>query len=136
MKFTNEMMQSKTVLLMAVVSSLAISLKAQAAPDVTELKTNETRLKSDIAKLNGNLSCKQDSDCAFLEVGAKACGGPRSYLIYSKANDKADILKRKANELTDNDKSLNKAQRTMSTCMALLPPEVRCVNLKCASTKH
>lgn len=111
--------------------------KSESAPDLGKLKAKRDQLSQEIAKLNADphdLKCKKDTDCDFLELGSKPCGGPREYLAYSKRHGKLSALKRKVGELTSIEKQINALEQLMSDCMVQLPPGIKCVNKSCVKT--
>lgn len=81
-----------------------------------------------------DLTCAQDSDCEALPVGERGCGGPETYIVVSKLGSQysqlislVDLYKDKvhAQLLSETDR--------VSTCLAVLPPEARCVSNSCAA---
>jgi hypothetical protein len=73
-----------------------------------------------IAKTTG---CSSVSACRTAPVGAKACGGPRSYIVYCAASTDTTALFRKLRELETAEKAYNKKSGMMSTCEFRLPPK-------------
>lgn len=118
----------------AVLTTAVQLTDAHSAPDLAKFKAKREKLKNEIAALNSDpkdLRCTADTDCDYVELGAKPCGGPRSYIVFSKKSEKASAVKRKAGEFTALDKKINEAEQMMSDCMAVLPPELRCSNSLC-----
>jgi hypothetical protein len=130
---------TRTLAIMAVDAILvltlcAVTFNANATPDLKLLKEKHDRLASDIPRLNDNLKCKKDTDCDSLEYGAKPCGGPREYLIFSKKSPKASALKRKVAEFSALEKQINTIEQSMGDCMVTMPPLVHCKKKKCTQT--
>ena len=84
-----------------------------------------------IQTLVADKSCLEDADCASIGYGAKACGGPRSYLIYSLQRTNVDEL----TELVEGYNTLQSEDQRDSavfgTCEYLMPPELACLEYRC-----
>jgi len=89
---------------------------------------NETRVREleqqarALARTDG---CDQASQCATAPVGAKACGGPRTYLVYCRATTDEAALLRALDELKRAEEEYNRAAGLASDCMFVTPPAVR-----------
>ena len=81
-----------------------------------------------IAKATG---CSSVSACRTAPVGAKACGGPRSYIVYCAASTDTVALFRKLRELETAEKAYNKKSGMMSTCEFRLPPRTALSGERC-----
>ena len=57
------------------------------APEMTEAEDQAelARLEAEARALASPDGCAQPGDCRSAPVGAKACGGPRSYVVYCAA---------------------------------------------------
>ena len=75
-----------------------------------------------LAKTEG---CDQANQCATAPVGAKACGGPRTYVVYCKATTDEAALLRALDELKRAEEAYNQAAGIASDCMFVTPPAVR-----------
>ena len=69
--------------------------------------------------------CDQVSQCATAPVGAKACGGPRTYLVYCRATADEAALLSKLDELKRAEEEYNRMTGAVSDCMVATPPAVR-----------
>lgn len=72
------------------------------------------------------------SACRALAVGAKACGGPTAYVVFSSTATDAAEAERLAGDVTALDRAANLQFGLVSTCEMLLEPAValdagRCV---------
>ncbi len=74
-----------------------------------------------IARTDG---CNSSSQCRTAPVGAKACGGPRTYLVYCAATTDSVALFRKLAELEAAEKKYNETAGLVSTCEFRTPPGV------------
>jgi hypothetical protein len=81
-----------------------------------------------IAKTTG---CSSVSACRSAPVGAKACGGPRSYIVYCAASTDTVALFGKLRELETAEKAYNKKSGMMSTCEFRLPPKAALNGERC-----
>ncbi|HEY7408727.1 MAG TPA: hypothetical protein VH638_10715 [Gemmatimonadaceae bacterium] len=75
--------------------------------------------------------CDQGSQCATAPVGAKACGGPRTYLVYCRATTDEAALLRALDELKRAEEEYNRAAGLASDCMFVTPPAVRLEGATC-----
>jgi hypothetical protein len=83
-----------------------------------------------------NLSCAQDTDCQYLPLGHKICGGPSDYLLVSKLDPNLSLIEKKLNQLTDKDLDLQKMiKNILGTCDYLTAPETKCENQVCVQKK-
>lgn len=73
-----------------------------------------------------NLTCTRHSDCATVEVGRRACGGPRGYYVISKNNDLVQIQTLSIDLVNLEEEYLTKMD-AISTCEVIVPPSVSCV---------
>jgi hypothetical protein len=72
-----------------------------------------------IAKTTG---CTRADECRTAPVGVRACGGPRSYIVYCAATTDTVALFRKLRELEKVEKAYNEKSGMMSTCEFRMPP--------------
>jgi hypothetical protein len=79
-----------------------------------------------IRSLIGTAECSSDSQCQVLPVGARACGGPASYLAWSSAKTDAAQLQALAERHKAEQQADNLATGRISTCIAIAPPAVAC----------
>jgi hypothetical protein len=75
--------------------------------------------------------CDEASQCASAPLGAKACGGPRTYLVYCKATADEAALLRALDALKGAEEAYNKAAGIASDCAMALPPELRLEGRAC-----
>ena len=87
-------------------------------------------LEASIRKMIANPRCETDSDCKAIAFGAKACGGPKSYLYYSTRTVDEALLQARVAEYFDLDQKRNSAQRVFSTCNMVEPQVPQCVGPK------
>ncbi|MBB6002125.1 hypothetical protein [Arcicella rosea] len=91
-----------------------------------------TQLYTEVETFAQNKACAGD-DCRVMAMGAKACGGPTRFIIYSLSKTDEKILAEKVKAYTDFQKELNTKYNRISDCAMLLPPNVDCVNGLCTA---
>ena len=80
-----------------------------------------------------NKACSNGDGCRTMPMGAKACGGPTNYIIYSLSKTDEKQLTEKVKQYTDFQKELNVKYNRTSDCLFLSPPTVDCLNGVCVS---
>lgn len=99
----------------------AIDLPAGRAGQEARIRDLEQQARA-LAKTDG---CDQVGQCATAPVGAKACGGPRTYLVYCRATADEAALLSKLDELKRAEEEYNRMTGAVSDCMLATPPAVR-----------
>lgn len=79
-------------------------------------------LMSEINALAKPGGCSRAGDCQSLPVGRKACGGPRTYVVFCAKSTNVAALRAKIAELDRLD--VEAAKTTASDCMMVMPPHV------------
>lgn len=95
--------------------------------DLARLEQMEQDLRVFIAAA----PCSDSTDCAVVAVGAKPCGGPWGYLVYSTASVDSTELGRKARAYTDFNRLLNERWGYVSDCAVQPVPQPSCVDGRC-----
>ncbi len=72
------------------------------------------------------LSCSQQTDCATIGIGARACGGPEQYLAYSLRQTAAPALQQANDRYARLRRQQLEARGEMSTCEVLPDPGALC----------
>lgn len=86
---------------------------------------------ADPATLAKDSPCSSGSVCQTIAFGAKACGGPQRYLIYSTTTTDTARLAREVARYNDAERKRNRDEGRMSDCMMVLRPRVSCVSGQC-----
>ena len=110
-----------------------------AAPVVTAMpavnaNTAGARLSSllrDIRLQVGDAAASSVQQCRKVALGAKPCGGPASYLVYSTAQTDEQALLKKVNQYNKMSQSYNREQGMMSDCAMVPEPAVVLVDGVC-----
>lgn len=82
------------------------------------------RLESEVRALAVSRGCNAAPECRVAPVGARACGGPRTYVAYCAANTDSLALFAKLSELKAIESQLNRRAGVMGSCEVPMPPEV------------
>jgi hypothetical protein len=91
------------------------------------------QMGKDIEEFAKNKACTNGDSCRTMPMGAKACGGPTNYVIYSLSKTDEKQLAEKVKQYTDLQKELNVKYNRTSDCIFLSPPTVDCLNGVCTS---
>lgn len=117
----------KTIALLAIVFSCTNNSESGKEEDLAEL----TALQEEIELLIDSGICSENASCDYIAFGSKACGGPKTYLVYSTSIDIV-LLQQKAATYNALENAYNKKWGVISDCSYVLPPnEVTCINGKC-----
>jgi len=95
--------------------------------DATKLATLETEAR-ELVNAGG---CTDVSQCRTAPVGARACGGPRDYVVYCAESTDEDALLRALERLARREERFNRQCGVFSICIFLSPPEVELVGDVC-----
>lgn len=114
--------------LLFIFTVLLVSSPCLAQPSSPELE----RLKKEILTAIGVPHADSPDECAAIGFGIKPCGGPISYLIYSKKVTDQHKLE----DLIDQFNTLSKklSEGMVSDCMAVMPPKVALIDGKCRAS--
>jgi len=138
------MLPEMKALLMAALPALLMScgLRPAEPPQPTEDFAAESAqlaaLWNEISALAEASRCAADSHCRALPIGAKPCGGPWRYLVYSQEGSGAAQLPTKVREHGALEARLNRRSLAVSDCEFIPAPErlacrqQRCVDLDAA----
>ncbi|MDP2088531.1 MAG: hypothetical protein Q8J84_03935 [Flavobacteriaceae bacterium] len=89
--------------------------------------------KEYILSLVASASCSENSQCEYVALGSKPCGGPWSYLVYPSTMD-TKLLLEQVTIYNLKEHQYNQKWSIISDCMAVAPPtRVDCINNKCAA---
>jgi hypothetical protein len=88
-------------------------------------------IQAQLQQAIGTASCTQDSECRTLAWGAKACGGPASYVAWSSTQSDAALLQRLAQQHAQAERARNERSGMVSDCSMLIDPGAQCVAQRC-----
>lgn len=119
----------KTIALLAIVFACNDNSENSQEEDKQELHI----LKNEIEQLVAGGICSEDLGCDFIAFGSKTCGGPWTYLLYSKSIN-VSLLKEKITVYNEKETAYNIKWNVISNCMAEVPPsKVKCIDGVCTS---
>ncbi len=98
-------------------------------PTLARVQELEQKARA-IARADG---CERLDQCATAPVGAKACGGPRTHLVYCKATTNEGELFRVLDELKRTEEAYNRAEGRISDCSIAAPPSVQLEGSTCVA---
>ncbi len=84
-----------------------------------------------IEKEIGTPSAKEPAQCKVIAYGAKPCGGPAKYLVYSTGRTDEARLKQLVNEFNQLAKKINQEKKLISDCMFVTEPKIEFVGGMC-----
>ena len=79
-----------------------------------------------IRALAGAAACSDDAQCHTLALGARACGGPESYLPWSSAHTPQSEIQALGERYKEERRAANEASGAMSTCRFMPDPGAVC----------
>lgn len=94
-------------------------------------KDKLTKLKKTIDAQIGKPKAKRSAQCKVIAFGAKPCGGPKTFLVYSTLKTNRSKLERLVNEYNSLEDKYNKENDLASDCMMVTEPEVAFQNGMC-----
>jgi hypothetical protein len=90
-------------------------------------------LRAEVMRLIGDASCNDVSQCRTIAFGAKPCGGPWQYLVYSMAITDSTALAAAVARYNAREAEINTAEGRMSDCAFVAPPNLARVNGRCVA---
>jgi hypothetical protein len=92
------------------------------AMDSTGYLVQIARLEAEARALARTTGCNSADQCRTAPVGERACGGPRSFIVYCAATTDSVALFKKLDELRELEMKYNAASGMASTCEMRMPP--------------
>jgi hypothetical protein len=89
------------------------------------------KLKKEIDREIGKPRAKRVNQCRVIAFGAKACGGPKTYLVYSGLQTNENKLKRLVDQYNSLEDKINKETDAISDCMFIEEPKPTIQNGMC-----
>lgn len=100
-------------------------------PADTGAQATVARLEREARAIARTTGCGRASDCRTAPVGARACGGPRTYIVYCAATTDTVALTRKLRELERVEKDWLARSGTAGTCEMRMAPSTMLVGASC-----
>lgn len=101
------------------------------SPAAPAAPTAASSLWQQIQAASANPACDNDSQCHTIGVGAKACGGPQSYLPWSSKQDDGAALKQLVERHAAALRAQDAREAMMSTCSVVSDPGASCRANRC-----
>lgn len=108
------------------------NLATQLDGPLAQLQLDTRQLQLRLERLTENKECQQDNQCKVIGVGARPCGGPEQYLLYSTLHTDEKMLSYTNERYQKLKKQQNEKLGLISTCQMLMPPASACIENKCA----
>ena len=126
----------KTTALMASGVVLALAAAGCSAPQqdvaIAELESPSLdSLRQDVVRLIGEPLASSRGQCRLTAFGAKPCGGPRAYVVYSIEATDSTTLAHAVETYTSEDARLNRELARTSDCQLVTPPQITFVAGQC-----
>jgi hypothetical protein len=109
-------------------SLMALAAACHSAPPAAQ---DSAALWRRIQAANADQRCERDSQCHSIGVGAKACGGPESYLAWSDRNAGAATLQQLVEQHAAARRDEDARAGMMSTCQLTPDPGATCRAGRC-----
>jgi hypothetical protein len=120
---------TKTIVLVAIVFGCTNNTEFTKEEDLAEL----TALQEEIELLIDSGVCSENSDCDYIAFGSKACGGPKTYLVFSTSID-VELLQQKVSTYNALENAFNQKWGIISDCSVPTPPaDITCIAGKCTA---
>ncbi|WP_337843223.1 hypothetical protein [Rheinheimera sp.] len=107
------------------------ALKTQLDGPLAQLQLDTRQLQLRLDKLTEDKSCSYDNQCKVIPVGARPCGGPEAYLLYSSAQTDEKMLQYTAERYQQLKRKQNDKLGLVSTCQMLMAPAASCQQSRC-----
>ena len=113
-------------------SILLLSGCVSTTPSGNTQSKDLSALNSQLNTITSKNSCTASFQCKVLEVGARACGGPSKYAVYSTLNTPQEQAQGIAQQITEQEKQQNK-QQGLTDCIPVIEVQSLCIDQKCQS---
>ena len=108
--------------------AMAACVPAQPAPAASSLSREGSgpALHAQVQRLIGRAECDSDAQCRTLPLGARACGGPETYVAWSVLGTDQAALQRAGERYGQWQAQQQARSGTMSICMVEIDPGAVC----------
>lgn len=94
------------------------------------------RMRAEILQMVADTRCDGPDECRAIAFGSKPCGGPWTYLIYSKARVDSALLAQKVAAYNAFEDEINRKYARTSDCGVPPRPEPGCIDGHCRDTRR
>ncbi|WP_372762272.1 hypothetical protein [Pseudoalteromonas sp.] len=115
------------------IASIATSLlllSGCASTTSNDQQASLVTLNSQLNDIVSNNSCTASFQCKVLEVGARACGGPSKYVVYSTLNSPQERAEQIAQQITKKQQAQNSIEG-LTDCLPVLEVQSLCIDQQC-----
>lgn len=102
-----------------------------APPSPAAASASADSLWQQIQAASANATCDNSGQCHTIGIGAKACGGPESYLPWSSKQDDGAALKQLVEQHAAALRARDAREAMMSTCSVVSSPGASCQANRC-----
>jgi len=113
----------------------ACGLKTRDSSSPTAENYSLDSLRATVMRLIGEPMATSVAQCRLTAFGAKPCGGPRTYLVYSTEATDSTRLARAVAMYTSEDARLNQELGRASDCRLVMPPQITFAAGRCATAR-
>jgi hypothetical protein len=122
------------VIMIAGVSQLA-ACNDEDPPDEAGDIAILAKMEAEVDGLIGEAACKDVKECRSIAFGAKPCGGPWKFKIYSVTGLDTTQLASKVDAYNKLNAAFNARHGWMSDCMVVTQPNLGCVEGNCVAVE-
>lgn len=121
------------LLMLSALFLLGCSEKKESA----EAPAGDTAMRNTLKSIEQTirLGCDDDAQCRSIAFGAKPCGGPWKYLLYSTKETDVDTLRKQVETYNEQNRRYNEQSGIVSDCMLATPPKTACLEGMCRAVK-
>ena len=123
----------RVTLAAAVALAPAACERSPAAPTVVYDRPSLDAMYKAVTDMIAEPVCSTSLQCSSVALGAKPCGGPWRYLVYSNVTVNERELQRRAAELFAFELEYNRRNRMVSDCIGIGRPTPGCVDSMCVN---
>jgi hypothetical protein len=124
------------LLLIGIIGFMGCNERQRVVPThMTDRATLEA-LYQDINAFTQDRSCRDPAECAALPLGSSPCGGPWSYLVYSRSTVNETELLAMTLHLAAYEELYHQESRVYGLCVIPNFPTLDCVNGVCTDTSQ
>ncbi len=98
---------------------------------MAQLQFDTKQLYQRLQKLTDDKSCQRDQECKVLGIGARPCGGPDQFIVYSENHTDGKMLAITSERYAKLKKEKQSRLGVAGTCQVLETPVAACQANKC-----
>lgn len=115
---------------LSVISTLLLSGCSSTTPSSNDTSPIASELNAQLNEIVNNNSCTASYQCKVLEVGARVCGGPSKYVVYSTLNNSQQQAEQLAQQITQQERLTN-SKLSSTDCSPVLEKHSLCIDNQC-----